>query len=112
MEAELAFPSGTTGRIVSAMRGDPERVISLVVEGERGRLEVANPLAPQLGNLVRLGDHREVVTAEPSTYAAQLDAVVAALRTGAPVPTEGEDSVATMTVIDACYLAAGLQPRA
>lgn len=111
MVAELVFPSGATGQIRSSMRGGSEREIGLTVTGERGRLEVLNPLAPQQGNQLVLGRHRETVPAEPSSYDAQLAAVVTALRAGTPVPTEGADSVATMAVIDACYLAAGLELR-
>ena len=91
--------------------GGTDREISLSVEGEHGRLDVFNPLAPQLGNQLRCDGRTETVPGEPSSYDAQLAAVVAAIRSGAAVPTEGADSVATMTVIDACYRAAGLGPR-
>ena len=45
------------------------------------------------------------------SYDYQLDAFVAAVRGGTPVPTGPDDAVATMTVIDAVYRAAGLPSR-
>ena len=48
----------------------------------------------------------------PGTYSCQLEAFVRAVRDGAPVPTDLDDAVANMTLIDAAYRAAGLAPRA
>jgi hypothetical protein len=45
------------------------------------------------------------------TYDYQLDAVAHALTTNTPADTEGRDSVATMAVIDAIYLASGVPNR-
>jgi len=42
----------------------------------------------------------------------QLEAFLRAVREGAPVPTGAEDAIANMTLIDAAYRAAGLEPRA
>jgi predicted dehydrogenase len=75
---------------------------------------VINPYAPQYGHRVsvRIGDHRRVEHfSRRPTYAYQLDAFVAAVRDGAPTLTPPEDSIATMTVIDAIYRAAGLPLR-
>ena len=49
--AELAFPSGATGRIESSMV-QPDEEISLTITGTKGEIVVDNPLAPQNGNLV------------------------------------------------------------
>ena len=46
-----------------------------------------------------------------SSYAYQLDAFAAHLRDGAPLPTDADDAVANMQLIDDCYRAAGLTPR-
>jgi predicted dehydrogenase len=47
----------------------------------------------------------------PTSYDGQLAAFVAAVSEGAPVPTGPADAVAQMAAIDACYRAAGLEPR-
>jgi len=46
-----------------------------------------------------------------STYHYQMDALVAAIAEGQPFPTGPDEAVAYMQMIDACYLASGLQPR-
>jgi predicted dehydrogenase len=56
------------------------------------------------------GALREQVDRTPS-YTYQLEAFLGAVRDGAPVPTDGADAVATLTVIDALYAAAGLRRR-
>jgi predicted dehydrogenase len=82
--------------------------------GERGELRVLNPLAPQAYHrlTVRTPDGRRVehLTRRPS-YDFQLDAFAAAVLRGAPVLTGPDDSIRTMTVIDAIYRAAGLPVR-
>jgi predicted dehydrogenase len=45
------------------------------------------------------------------TYTYQLEALRAHLRDGAPLPIDADDALATMELIDACYHAAGFQPR-
>ena len=46
-----------------------------------------------------------------TTYDHQLEAFVAAVFDGQEQPTGGQDAIANMRVIDAIYLAAGMQPR-
>ena len=46
-----------------------------------------------------------------SSYTYQLEAFAAHLRDGAPLPTDADDAVANMQLIDNCYRAAGLTPR-
>jgi predicted dehydrogenase len=46
-----------------------------------------------------------------SSYTFQLEALAAHLRDGTPLPTDAEDSVRTMELIDECYRVAGLGPR-
>jgi predicted dehydrogenase len=83
---------------------------SLKVVGTKGELNVLNPLAPQFGHLLTLrrSGAAEVHETFPqrATYDYQLDAVVAALKTGAALPTEGDDIVHTMRAIDAIKAAA------
>ena len=46
-----------------------------------------------------------------STYFHQLVAFRDAINDGAPFPTTADDGVRNMEIVDACYLAAGLEPR-
>ncbi|WP_217428581.1 Gfo/Idh/MocA family protein [Microlunatus speluncae] len=114
MRAELRFPAGHTGTITCSMWSRDVLRMSARVVGEHGELRVINPYAPQFFHrlTVRTGDHRrtERFSRRP-TYAYQLDAFAAAIRDGTPILTPPEDSVATMTVIDAIYRAANLPLR-
>ena len=49
--------------------------------------------------------------ATASSYTYQLEAFIAAVRHGVAYRTDADDAVATMTLIDDCYRAIGLQPR-
>lgn len=114
MSAELRFPSGHTGRVRCSMWSSDVLRIGARVVGERGELRLLNPVAPQLPRRLWVGSERGRRTekiSRRSTYAYQLDAFVAAVRDGEPVLTAPEDAVATMTVIDAIYAAAGLPLR-
>ncbi len=112
IRAELRFPSGATGSVSSAMNGG--RVIDLTIVGSAGRLEAVNPMAPQMGNVLRITTDRGT-TAGPVeagiSYDHMLRAFVDHLVHGAPFPTSGADSVANMAAIDAVYEAAGLPRR-
>jgi predicted dehydrogenase len=115
LSAELAWPSGTTGSIhCSMIEPDGRRDIRLDVHGSAGRMLVTNPLAPQHGAALVVEDaagREEVPVDRTTTYGHQLRAFVTAVRTGVAPPTSGRDSIATMELIDACYRAAGLDPR-
>ncbi|MFI9411147.1 Gfo/Idh/MocA family protein [Nocardia gamkensis] len=114
MSAELRFPSGHTGRVRCSMWSSDLLRIGARVVGERGELRLLNPVAPQLPRRLSVrsrGGSRTEKISRRSTYAYQLDAFVAAVRHGEPVLTSAQDAVATMTVIDAIYAAAGLPLR-
>ncbi|MFR9772537.1 Gfo/Idh/MocA family protein [Nocardia sp. SC052] len=114
MSAELRFPSGHTGRLRCSMWSSDVLRIGARVVGERGELRLLNPVAPQLPRRLSVRSERGSRTEQVSrrsTYAYQLDAFVAAVRHGEPVLTAPDDAVATMTVIDAIYAAAGLPLR-
>jgi predicted dehydrogenase len=114
VEAELRFADGRTARIGCSLWSATLLRVRLRVVGERGELRVFNPLAPHFYHRLTVrtaeGSRRERVAGR-STYAHQLAAFVAHVRTGAPVPTGPDDAVANMRVIDAVYRAAGLRPR-
>jgi len=117
LRAELSWPSGATGSVTASMAHPGDRVdVWLRVSGERGNLLATNPLAPQAGGsriTVEVQGARRTIDADSttSTYQHQLAAFRDAVEDGAPFPTTSEDGVRNMEVIDACYRAAGLQPR-
>lgn len=117
LEAELAWPAlGASGSIHTSMIADDVdgAMNELVVTGTAGTLTAENPLAPQRGAVMTVenGDgRRQVDAANSSTYLHQLEAFVDAVVNGAPFPTTMRDGVTNMAVIDACYRAAGLEPR-
>ncbi|MGN9908344.1 Gfo/Idh/MocA family protein [Phytohabitans sp. LJ34] len=110
MEAELAFEGGVTATVRADMvEGVPVRS-ALALEAERGRLLVENIVFPSSGHSIHLeldGVPRVSTVAGRTTYDHQLEAVLDALRTGEPMPTEGDDPIANMALIDAIYTAAG-----
>jgi predicted dehydrogenase len=112
MNAELGFAGGVSAVVRASMaEGVPLRS-TLTLTGERGELFVDNIVFPSAGHSIRLdvgGVPRVSTVAGRTTYDHQLEAVLDALRTGTPLPTEGADPVATMAVIDAIYAAAGFE---
>ena len=89
-------------------------VTNLIVRGELGTMTAINPLAPQngAGIVVETADQRsELEVATSASYYHQLVAFRDAIADGTPFPTTADDGVRNMEVIDACYRAAGLQPR-
>lgn len=112
MTAELRFPNGPTGRISCSLLSWKLAGAGARVEGTKGVMSVLNPFLPQLFHRLRVrtpaGSRVEQVYGAP-TYLAQLRAFVAAVRSGAPVPTGPADAIANMRVIDAIYAAAGRQ---
>ncbi|MCP2165467.1 Gfo/Idh/MocA family protein [Goodfellowiella coeruleoviolacea] len=115
MRARLRFPAGHTGQVVASLWSPttPLRISAKVV-GDAGELRVLNPVAPQYFHrlAVRTDDHhRTEHFGRRSSYAYQLDAFTAAVLRGAPVLTPPEDAIATMSVVDDIYRAAGLPLR-
>lgn len=111
--AELAFPSGATGRVSSSMVA-PVEDISMIITGSVGEIIAGNPMAPHKGNSLTIrtagGETRGQIEAG-ITYDHMLRAFVDHLVHGAPFPTSGQDSVGNMAAIDAVYTAAGLKLR-
>ncbi len=102
-EAELHFPSGAVAQVSCRMDGADLKAI-LNVDGTRGALRIVNPLAPQMGHLFEIttgGASRTEKFEGPSTFAAQLDAIVATLRDSAPFPLAPDDPIKSMAAIDA-----------
>jgi predicted dehydrogenase len=109
LSADLAFPDGVATRVACSMTA-PGFSAWLRLEGERGRLDLRNFLAPQMGCTFTTtvdGETTEHPTDGPATYVAQLDHLHAVLREGATPLIGGADAIANMATIDAIYAAAG-----
>lgn len=114
LRAELQFESGASGRITTSMWSRHLLHVAATVTGTKGRLSVLNPTQPKAFHrvVVRTPAGRRVEHGpRRATYAYQLEAFERAVRQGTPPITGPADAVANMTVIDACYRAAGLEPR-
>ena len=83
---------------------------TLVVEGEKGDLEIRNYVGPQMGCrfTTTIGGETTVLPTDgPTTYAAQLRHLADVLHGRCGPLTGGADAVANMTAIDAIYRAGG-----
>ena len=114
MSASFRFAGGVLGRMTASLWSGQLLRLDAKAVGDQGVMRVFNYVSPQAYNRLTVAadgyTRRERVTGEAS-YTYQLRAFAAAVRHGDPVPTTPEDAVAGMTVIDAVYRAAGLQPR-
>jgi predicted dehydrogenase len=114
MTAEVAFPSGHTGRITCSMWSTDVLKTFVRARGSRGELHVINPTNPQMWHRMRVkvdGVSRTERFSRRPTYEFQLDAFIAAVLRGEPTLTPPSDSIANMRVLDAIYVAAGMRPR-
>ena len=114
MTAELAFPSGHTGKVTCSMWSTDILKTTVRARGSRGELHVINPTNPHVWHRMRVkvdGVTRTERFSKRPTYEFQLDAFTAAVLRGEPTLTPPPDSIANMRVLDAIYLAADMQPR-
>ena len=113
-DAELVFPCGATGLAHCNMAGSAQQLTYRIV-GTLGEALAANFILPHIDDrvLVRTAAGERVEhLGNRSSYTYQLEAFTAAVRTGSPMPTDSDDAVETMRLIDQCYRAAGFEPRA
>ncbi|WP_018334049.1 Gfo/Idh/MocA family protein [Actinomycetospora chiangmaiensis] len=111
--ADLAFPSGVTGRASCDMAADSWTITARVI-GSRGEATAMNVVLPQFDDRIVVhvdGEHRTEHLGTRSTYTYQLEALRAHLREGAPYPLDLDDAVAQAELIDVVYAAAGFVPR-
>jgi predicted dehydrogenase len=109
--ADLEFPGGVAARMHASMVEGVPLASTLTVTGERGTLHVDNIVFPARGHSIETeidGVPRRRTVAGEETYDHQLAAVVDALASEDRLPTEGDDPVLNMRVIDAIYAAAGV----
>jgi predicted dehydrogenase len=113
LDADLIFPSGATGSARCHMAAN-RRQMQYRIIGTRGEAKALCFVEPHTDDRVVIttaaGERVEKLGTR-SSYTYQLEAFIAAVRTGAAVPTDPDDAVATMRLIDDCYWAAGLRPR-
>jgi predicted dehydrogenase len=113
MQAELAYPGGATGSLLTHMAA-PDVVMTLTVTGSTGTVDVHNFVLPTVDDRLDVtttgGTRTESMGTRPS-YDYQLDAMAAAIQDGTPLPLDLDDAIATMDLIDATYVAAGFTPR-
>jgi len=84
------------------------------VTGTQGEMYVINPILPQVWHRLTLRTKegkRSIRVERDPTYSCQLEAFAQAIRSGEPMPTDAEQGVRNMRVIDAVYRAAGLPVR-
>jgi predicted dehydrogenase len=114
MTASFRFPGGATGRMTASLWSSQVLRISVKAVGDRGVLRVLNFLAPQVYNRLTVsanGYTRHERVRGEATYTYQLRAFAAAVLRREQVITTPDDAVATMTIIDDVYRAAGLPLR-
>ena len=114
MDVQMELGAGTTARMTCAMSQDTQIAASFSARGDRGELTVINPVAPQMGHQLTIktstGEKQETVPGDTS-YTHQLRAFLAAVNGQGKFPTNGDEGVINMRIIDDAYRAAGLPPR-
>lgn len=110
---ELRFPGGATGSVVNSMQ-HPRFEFTMRLSFTDGEAFAHDFIRPDLDDRVTVtdasGTRTEHLGTRP-TYEFQLEALAEHLRGGAPFPLHADDAVATMDLVDAAYLAAGLPVR-
>jgi predicted dehydrogenase len=114
MTAEFRLPNGATARMQTSMWSSTLLRIRARVTGERGTMTVSNFAVPRLPSRFTVtvdGRRRRERFSGEATYVHQLRAFEAAVRGEPSNLTPPSDSVATMSLIDDIYAAAGLPLR-
>ncbi|HEY5437163.1 MAG TPA: Gfo/Idh/MocA family oxidoreductase [Candidatus Limnocylindrales bacterium] len=113
VDADLVFPSGATGLARCNMAGE-KLELTYRIAGSRGEAMITNFIQPHLDDRIVVrtaaGERVEHMGTR-SSYTYQLDAFAAFVRDGIPMPTDSNDAVVTMELIDEVYRAVGLGPR-
>jgi predicted dehydrogenase len=116
VEAELAFTSGPTASLKCSMQPEDGKLFRrLRVHGDKGLLELDNPVSPHAGATLSIeGDAPslpQIVSGGETTFHFQLRHVLEVIEGRAQPLTGGDDAIGNMRAIDAIYRAAGLRPR-
>jgi predicted dehydrogenase len=112
-EARLEFPNGATGLARCSMISQ-EWEMSLRVVGTTGEASIPDFLYQQYDDRILItsaSGRRTEHCGDATSYTYQLQAFIDAVRDGAPYRTDADEAVATMSLVDSCYRAIGLEPR-
>lgn len=114
MRATMRFDAGSSVDLYVGMRSSRLLSVSSKFVGSHGSLNVLNFIKPEVYHRLSI-TRRGKTTVEQvpggSTYAAQLAAFVAAIKTGTPIKTSTAEALKTINVIEAIYEKAGLPVR-
>lgn len=113
LAAQLSFPDGISGSVVSAMWAAVPPAIDLHLVGTSGRVAVQMPYHPhhaRMKAVTTAGTTRERPERR-TTYSFQLEAFRDAIREGGPNRTDPVLAAAHLRTLDAIYAAAGMAPR-
>jgi len=111
---EIQLDYGSDIDAVARIDMDAKWLNVLTIEGELGKITVPSFVGPHDDDRVAIevgGSTRTEHLGRLSSYTYQLTAFSNAIDFDTPILTGPDDAVATMELIDAAYLAAGLTPR-
>ena len=113
MQARLEFPTGATATLSASMAENEPFKAAMTIRGSKGEIEFINPIAPHNGARLALKIGPATIThaeiSPISTYTWQLAALISALETHEPLPTEGDMILRQQEALDGIYAAAGLR---
>ena len=116
VEAQLAFTSGPTATLKCSMQPEDSAVFRrLRVQGDKGVLELDNPVSPHSGATLSIETNApsvpQIVSGGDTTFHFQLRHVIEVIEGRAQPLTGGDDAIGNMRAIDSVYRAAGMRPR-
>jgi predicted dehydrogenase len=116
IEADLAFTSGPTARLQCSMQPQDGALSRyLRVRGDKGVLELDNPVSPHSGSTLSIESENspmpQLASGGDTTFHFQLRHVIEVIEGRAEPLTGGDDAIGNLRAIDAIYRAAGLKPR-
>ncbi len=118
MEAELSFPDGVKAKVYCGMVSLYMNKRNLIMHGSQGNINARNPFVPhtsKMKNKITINKEGQQQQEEhikgQTTYYYQLKAFKEAIINGNPLPTDSQDAIANMRVIDDIYRKSGLPIR-
>jgi predicted dehydrogenase len=109
----LEFPSGAIGLARCSMTSE-NWDMSLRVVGTTGEAFIPDFLYQRYDDRIIIrseSGERTEHRGNATSYTYQLEAFINAVRHGAPYRTDADDAVATMSLVERCYRAIGLEAR-
>jgi predicted dehydrogenase len=111
--ADLRFPNGAIGRASCHMAADVTEMTFRIV-GTLGEATASRFVRPDLDDrvlVVSQNGSRTEHLGTKSSYAFQLEALCNLIRNDVPMPTQSDDAVKTMRLVDESYRAIGFPTR-